>query len=67
MSNTLFRILYSCQEPTLPLHLQTMWQLNSSEVGLVYIAAALPAMLCPSPWFMTRARKSGSHIWQPLL
>ncbi|KAI0296710.1 major facilitator superfamily domain-containing protein [Russula brevipes] len=40
-------ILYSFQEPALPLHLQKTWQLNSSQVGLVFIPAALFAMLAP--------------------
>ncbi|KAH9994418.1 major facilitator superfamily domain-containing protein [Russula vinacea] len=35
------------QEPTLPVHLQRTWQLNSSQVGLVFFGAALPAMLAP--------------------
>ena len=39
------RILYSFQEPTLPVHLQRMWHLNSSQVGLVFFGASLPAML----------------------
>ncbi|KAI0252708.1 MFS general substrate transporter [Lactifluus subvellereus] len=53
LNSFVYGILYSCQEPTLPLHLQTMWQLSSSEVGLIFIAAALPAMLSPpaAGWF----------------
>jgi len=40
-----YRILYSFQEPTLPVHLQRTWQLKSSQVGLVFFGASLPAML----------------------
>ena len=43
--NTLYRVLYSLQEPTLPVYLQRTWQLNSSQVGMVFFSAALPAML----------------------
>jgi DHA1 family solute carrier family 18 vesicular amine transporter 1/2 len=43
--NIMYSILYSFQEPTLPVHLQRTWQLNSSQVGLVFFSAALPAML----------------------
>ena len=39
------RILYSFQEPTLPVHLQRTWHLNSSQVGLVFFGASLPAMI----------------------
>jgi hypothetical protein len=47
--NTLYRILYSFQEPTMPVYLQRTWQLNSSQVGLVFFGAALPAMLGQFP------------------
>jgi len=40
-------ILYSFQEPTLPVHLQRTWDLNSSQVGTVFIGAALSSMLAP--------------------
>jgi hypothetical protein len=45
--NTLYmyRVLYSFQEPTLPVYLQRTWGLNSSQVGLVFFGAALPATL----------------------
>ena len=49
-NNTMFRVLYSFQEPTLPVYLQKTWQLNSSQVGLVFFSAALPAMLGQSPY-----------------
>ncbi|KAJ7356818.1 MFS general substrate transporter [Mycena albidolilacea] len=38
----LYGIVYSTQEPTLPLHLQDVWGLNSSKVGLVYLAGVVP-------------------------
>ncbi|KAF9045166.1 MFS general substrate transporter [Panaeolus papilionaceus] len=38
-------VLYSCQEPTIPLHLQSVWGLNSSKVGLVFVAAVLPTLI----------------------
>lgn len=36
----------SMQEPTLPLHLQSVWGYNSDKVGLVYMAALVPALIC---------------------
>jgi len=47
VNSLVYGILYSFQEPTLPVHLQRTWQLNSSQVGLVFFSAALPAMLAP--------------------
>jgi hypothetical protein len=41
----MYRVLYSFQEPTLPVYLQRTWGLNSSQVGLVFFGAALPATL----------------------
>ncbi|KAJ6569655.1 MFS general substrate transporter [Mycena capillaripes] len=40
----LYGIIYSTQEPTLPLHLQAIWGLNSSKVGLVYLAGVVPTL-----------------------
>ncbi|KAI0307480.1 MFS general substrate transporter [Multifurca ochricompacta] len=53
VNSFVYGILYSFQEPTLPVHLQRTWRLTSSQVGYVYIAAALPAVLSPSlaGWF----------------
>ncbi|KAJ7630485.1 MFS general substrate transporter [Roridomyces roridus] len=46
MTITLFYgIIYSAQEPTLPLHLQKIWKLDSSKVGLVYLAGVLPTLV----------------------
>jgi len=47
LNSLVYGILYSFQEPTLPVHLQRTWQLNSSQVGLVFFGAALPSMLAP--------------------
>ncbi|KAF8213645.1 major facilitator superfamily domain-containing protein [Mycena galopus ATCC 62051] len=38
----LYGIVYSAQEPTLPLHLQDIWGLDSRRVGLVYLAGVVP-------------------------
>ncbi|KAJ7630470.1 MFS general substrate transporter, partial [Roridomyces roridus] len=40
----LYGIIYSAQEPTLPLHTQTVWGLNSKQVGLVYLAGVIPTL-----------------------
>lgn len=47
MNSLIYGVLYSFQEPTLPVYLQRTWELNSSQVGLVFFSAALPAMLAP--------------------
>lgn len=36
------------QEPSLPLHLQSIWEFNSDRVGLAYLAAVVPALICKS-------------------
>jgi len=40
------RVVYSSQEPALPLHLQAVWGLDSSKVGLVFLAAVIPTLVC---------------------
>ncbi|KAJ7630469.1 MFS general substrate transporter [Roridomyces roridus] len=40
----LYGIIYSAQEPTLPLHAQIVWGLNSKQVGLVYLAGMIPTL-----------------------
>ncbi|KAF8912925.1 major facilitator superfamily domain-containing protein [Gymnopilus junonius] len=40
----IYGIVYSGQEPTIPLHLQQTWNLNSRAVGLVFIAAVVPTL-----------------------
>ncbi|KAI0344078.1 MFS general substrate transporter [Trametopsis cervina] len=44
--NTLvYGIAYCSQEPALPLYLQSRWGLNSSKVGLVYLAGVVPTLV----------------------
>ncbi|KIM84636.1 hypothetical protein PILCRDRAFT_6257 [Piloderma croceum F 1598] len=38
-------LAYSCQETTLPLHLQAVWNLDSAKVGLVMLAAVFPTII----------------------
>ena len=40
------RLVYSTTEPTLPLHLQEIWNLASSKVGLIYMAVVIPSLIC---------------------
>ncbi|THH30179.1 hypothetical protein EUX98_g4004 [Antrodiella citrinella] len=40
----LFGIIYTSQEPTLPLHLQAIWGLSSARIGVIYIAAVVPTL-----------------------
>lgn len=40
------RLVYSAQEPTIPLHMQAVWGLDSGKVGLVFIAAVVPTLFC---------------------
>ncbi|KAJ4485521.1 MFS general substrate transporter [Lentinula aciculospora] len=39
-----FGILYTCVEPTLPLHMQSVWGWDSSKVGLLFLAAVVPSL-----------------------
>ncbi|KAJ3506089.1 hypothetical protein NLJ89_g7065 [Agrocybe chaxingu] len=39
-----YGIVYSSQEPAIPLHLQRVWDLDSRAVGIVFIAAVVPTM-----------------------
>ncbi|KAH9486666.1 MFS-type transporter ppzB [Psilocybe cubensis] len=39
-----YGVTYSIQEPSIPLHLQDVWNLNSKSVGLVMIAAVVPTL-----------------------
>jgi hypothetical protein len=36
------------QEPSLPLHLQAVWRFTPDQVGLAYLAAVVPALICKS-------------------
>jgi len=40
----IYGVVYTSQEPSLPLHLQTVWGLNSDKVGLVFLASVVPAL-----------------------
>ncbi|KAF5337175.1 hypothetical protein D9611_003430 [Ephemerocybe angulata] len=40
----LYGTLYSSQEPSLPVHLQTVWGLSSEKVGIIFIAAVVPTL-----------------------
>ncbi|KAF4623451.1 hypothetical protein D9613_002041 [Agrocybe pediades] len=39
-----YGVVYSCQEPAIPVHLQRVWHLTSLSVGLVFIAAVVPTL-----------------------
>ncbi|KAG6837914.1 hypothetical protein H0H93_013067 [Arthromyces matolae] len=41
-----YGVLYTIQEPTLPVHLQHIWGLTSAQVGLVFFASVIPTLLC---------------------
>ncbi|KAG1749671.1 major facilitator superfamily domain-containing protein [Suillus paluster] len=40
-----YGVVNSMQEPSLPLHLQSVWNFNSNQVGIVYLAAVVPALI----------------------
>ncbi|KAG1841315.1 major facilitator superfamily domain-containing protein [Suillus subalutaceus] len=40
-----YGLVQSMQEPSLPLHLQSVWGFNSGRVGLAYLAAVVPALI----------------------
>lgn len=40
-----YGLVQSMQEPSLPLHLQSLWKFNSDQVGLAYLAAVVPALI----------------------
>ena len=41
-----FSILVTTQEPVLPLYLEATYGLDTSKIGLVYIAAVVPSFIC---------------------
>ncbi|KAG1716792.1 hypothetical protein ID866_390 [Astraeus odoratus] len=51
-----YGIVNSMQEPTLPLRLQAVWGFSSSQVGLVYLATFIPALVSSplSGWLCDR-------------
>ncbi|OCH84423.1 MFS general substrate transporter [Obba rivulosa] len=40
----LYGVMYTSAEPAIPLHLQSVWGLDSAKVGLVYVAAVIPTV-----------------------
>ncbi|KAJ7456492.1 MFS general substrate transporter [Mycena latifolia] len=52
----LYGIMYSTQEPTLPLHLHDVWGLDSGKVGLVYLAGVVPTLFSAplAGWYTDR-------------
>ncbi|KAG2045226.1 major facilitator superfamily domain-containing protein [Suillus americanus] len=40
-----YGLVQSMQEPSLPLHLQSVWRFNPDRVGLAYLAAVVPALI----------------------
>ncbi|KAF8973801.1 major facilitator superfamily domain-containing protein [Flammula alnicola] len=44
-------VVYSSQEPSIPLHLQHVWNLDSATVGLIFIAAVVPTLFS-LPWWV---------------
>lgn len=38
--------MYSCQEPSLPLHLQSVWGLDADRVGILLLALSVPMLFC---------------------
>lgn len=60
-----YGVIYSAQEPTIPLHLADVWGLNSAQVGIVFVAAALPALFStPITGWLTD--KKGSEFITPI-
>ncbi|KAF8446288.1 MFS general substrate transporter [Boletus edulis BED1] len=41
----IYGTVMTMQEPSLPLHLQAVWNYNSAKVGLVYMAGLVPALI----------------------
>ncbi|KAF8060998.1 MFS general substrate transporter [Lyophyllum atratum] len=56
-----YGIVYTSQEPSLPLHLQNVWGLNSGKVGLVFLAAVVPTFFS-SPITGWYADKKGAEV-----
>ncbi|EKM60730.1 uncharacterized protein PHACADRAFT_133462 [Phanerochaete carnosa HHB-10118-sp] len=38
-------VAYASQEPALPLHLQAVWNFDSSRVGLIYLGGVIPTLI----------------------
>ncbi|OBZ78937.1 putative MFS-type transporter C18.02 [Grifola frondosa] len=60
-------VVITTVEPTLPLHLQRVWNFNASKVGLIYIAAVVPTIFSSplSGWWTDR--KGAAEITLVLL
>jgi len=46
-------------EPSLPLHLQAVWGYKTNQVGLVYLATFVPALICKprNPWYIVSSQR----------
>ncbi|TFK30700.1 MFS general substrate transporter [Coprinopsis marcescibilis] len=63
----LYGILLSSQEPSVPVHLNRVWGLNSGSVGLVFIGAILPTLIAtPLAGYLTD-KKGAEFITAPFL
>ncbi|KAK7468483.1 hypothetical protein VKT23_002990 [Stygiomarasmius scandens] len=40
----IYGIVYAAQEPTLPLHVQAVWNFESKDTGLVFLAGVIPTL-----------------------
>ncbi|KAL6300266.1 major facilitator superfamily domain-containing protein [Sparassis latifolia] len=60
----IYGILYTSQEPALPLYLQAQWNFNASKVGLVYIAAVVPTVFSSAltGWLSDRIGTAGVTV-----
>lgn len=45
-ANRINRAVVSSQEPSVPVHLQAVWDLSPERVGVVFIAAVVPTLFC---------------------
>jgi len=52
----------SMQEPSLPLHLQAVWGYNPDQVGLVYLAALVPALISSPLAGLLTDRKGSDYL-----
>ncbi|OCH86034.1 MFS general substrate transporter [Obba rivulosa] len=64
--NLRYPFAFSAAEVTMPLHLQATWGLNSTKVGLVFLASILPTIIS-SPLAGTLSDKFGTGVIASLL